>query len=199
MAAPTPGAYPFAQIANDILTRLSTQLGLDRAYIHTVANDRYKVAEVEPMFAYVMFLTVGKPRDPGLDFTNAGAGRMFRPAARRMRVYLYTRSGADLYGTDDVALFGADPTQTYETPPVYPGHLVAEEVVFGALDDYLPTVTVEDAQEPMTIGPLHVLDSSEYPQRAPEADEGLIRSCLDFEIVYALCIDPTEPQYTIPE
>lgn len=193
MAAPPDGAYPFAQIANDIVTRLSTQLGLDRAYIHSVSTDRYKITEMEPMFLYVQFMTVGKPRDPGLDFTNAGAGRLFTPVGRRVRVYAYTRSGADVYGTDDVALCGADPTQTYDTPPTYPGHLVLEEVIYNALNNYLPTATVEDEQVAMTIGPLHPLDATEYPQRAPDDDDGLIRSCLDFECVYFLCQDQTDP------
>ncbi len=180
---------PFAAIAYAIRNQLSASLGLDIAYIHSVANANYKVTEVEPMFAYVQYMGVAKPRDAGLDFTNAGAGRLWTPVARRVRVYLYTRSGGDVYGTDDLALFGADPTQTYDTPPVYPGHFVAEEVVYNSLLNWLP-LNADD--EPLTIGPLHPLDASEYPQRAAEDEEGLLRSCLDFEVVYTLAVDPTD-------
>ncbi len=184
---------PFAAIAYAIRNHLSASLGLDIAYIHSVANANYKITETEPMFMYIQYFGVGQPRDKSLDFTNAGAGRLWTPVARRVRVYVYTRSGGDVYGTDDLALFGADVTQTYATPPTYPGAFVAEEVAYNSLLNFLP-VNADD--EPLTIGPLHPLDASEFPQRPPENEEGLLRSCLDFEICYTLAIDPTDPAPT---
>lgn len=187
---PSSTSSPFAAIAYAIRQRLALMLSLNEAYIIPVANDRYSVTINEPFFLYLRFYGIAQPRDPGLDYTNAGAGRLFTPVARRMRVYVYTRTAGDLYGQDPLALFGYDPAQTIDTPPTFPGQFIAEEIVYNALTNWTP---LDGAGAAMTITPLHPLDASEEPERAPEADKGLIRSCVDFEVVFGLAIDPTEP------
>ncbi len=189
---PTSGGNPFASIAVAIINRLSTALSLDPSFIQPVASDNYPITVDEPFFLVVRFYTITKPRDPALDFENSGAGRLNRPVARRMRVYIYSRTGEDVTGTDTVALFGYDPSQTIDTPSVRPGQFAAEETVLNCLDDWLP-VSGDTVPLPLTLGPLHVLDSSEEPQRKPENDAGLVRSCLDFEIVWVSAISPTDP------
>ncbi len=189
---PTAGGNPFASIAVAIINRLSTALSLDPSFIQVVANDKYKITVDEPFFLVCQFFTITKPRDPGLDFVDSGAGRLNRPVARRIRVYIYSRSGEDTYGTDNVALFGYDPSQTIDTPSVRPGQFAAEETVQNCLDDWQP-LSGDTVPLPLTLGPLHILDSSEQPQRTAEGDAGLIRSCLDFEVVYISPITPTDP------
>lgn len=187
---PFPGAYPFAAIAASIRSRVSTSLSIPEAYVNLVANDRYKVTETEPLFVYIRVYGPGQPQDPALAFTNSGAGRGMRPVARRVRCYIYTRAGEDIYGIDNVALLGADPSLTFASGSV-PGQFIAEEMVFNALDDYLPLAANGSG---LTLGPLHPLDSMSGPaERKPENEEGLIRSYLDFEAIYISCIDPTEP------
>ena len=189
--SPAPFSSPFAAIAYTILGRLATSLGINLAYVRPVANDRYKVTIAEPVFLYVQFFTPGKPREPGLDFTDAGAGRLATLVGRRVRVYVYTRSGEDSYGGDEIALYGTDPSAVYSDSPTTPGHFLVEERVYNSLLNYTPLSAGGDR---MTIGPLHPLDASEEPQRAAENDAGLLRSCLDFEVVYLLAVDETEPQ-----
>lgn len=185
---------PFAAIAVAIRTRLATVLSLDPSFVLPVANADYKVTIAEPFFLYVQFFPMRSPRDPALDFENAGAGNLFRPVARVMRCYVYSRTGEDSYGEDTVALFGRDPAQTADTPVTPPGQFALEEVTFGALSDWTP-LGVDDNNNPyaLTIGPVHPIDASEYPQRKKEDDAGLIRSCLDWEIVYTVPLSPTEP------
>lgn len=192
---PTPGAYPFAAITWVVKQRLALLLGISTDWVMAVANDKYKVTIDEPMFCYLQFFGVSQPRDPALEFTNSGAGRLSIPVARRMRVYLYTRTGEDIYGSDDIALFGQNPSQTVDTPPTLPGHFVAEEMVFNSLLNFIP-LSGDATPEPLTLTPLHPLDASEEPQRPPEDEQGLLRSCLDFEICYLLAIDPTDPAAT---
>lgn len=186
----SPQAFPFAAVAYAIRNRLAASLGLSTTLVRPVANDRYKITQAEPLFAYVQFFTPGQPRDPALNYTDAGAGRLATPVGRRARVYLYTRTGEDSYGGDEVALFGADPAQTVATPPSMPGHFVAEELVFNSLNSFAP---LDAAGVMMTLTPLHPLDASEEPERPAENDAGLVRSCLDWEIVYLMAIQPTEP------
>lgn len=189
---PLDGTSPFAAIAVAIKGRLVLSLGLDPSWILLVANDRYKITVTEPVFCYVQVFGIEKPRDPALDYTDNGGGRRARPVARRVRVYVYTRSGSDNYGDDTVALCGFDSTLvSTAADPSQGGQFLAEERVFAAFDDFLPQT---NDGTPLTLGPLHPLDASEEPQRKPEDGEGLLRSCLDFEAVYLVAQDPTEPQ-----
>lgn len=198
MAVPS-WQYPFAAIGRAIRARLVERLSTEDApitpdYVIPVANDDYSITVAEPFFLYLRFFGVRSPRDPALSYENAGAGNRFRPVARVMRVYVYTRTGEDSYGEDTIALFGYDPSQTEDTPPTPPGQFAMEERVFAALSDWTPTQEDEDENlMPMTIGPLHPIEASEYPERKKENDAGLVRSCLDFEIVYTMPLDPTEP------
>lgn len=189
---PVAGMSPFAAIAVAIWQKLSIDLSMSPSHIVPVANDSYAITIDEPFFLFVQFFQMRKPMDEALDFVNSGAGRRFRPVARVMRIYIYTRTGVDTYGSDAVALFGIDPTQTYATPSTPPGQFAMEEKVGNVLDDWTP-LSGDLVPTPLTIGPLHMIDASEYPQRKRENDSGLLRSCLDFEIVYQICQDPTEP------
>lgn len=194
VTAPTDGTSPFAAIAVAIKARLVLALGLDASWILLVSTDRYKITVTEPLFVYVQFYGVAQPRDSNLSYTDTGAGRLCVPVARRVRVYVYTRSGSDNYGDDTVALCGFDPALTVEqTDLTEGGQFLAEERVYNALLNFLPQT---NAGVPLSLGPLHPLDASEEPQRKPEDAEGLLRSCLDFECVYELAIDPTDPALT---
>ena len=186
-----PFSSPFAAILDAVLARVAASLGIPPAYVQPVASDEYKVTIAEPLFAYLRVFGVQEPRDPALSFENSGAGRLSRPIARRIRVYVWTRSGEDLYAEDSIALMGQDPTQTVDTPPEMPGQFAAEEMVFNALDDFLPT---SDAGVPLTVGPLHPLPAEGAPPlRKAENGEGLVWSAVDVEVVYIISITPDEP------
>lgn len=185
-----PFATPFPMIANKVIDRLADILNLDKAWVRPVANDHYKVTTDEPFFVYVQFFTVGQPRDPALDYTDSGAGRLATPVGRRMRVYVYTRSAEDSVGGDEIALWGTDPTAIYNMDPVTAGHLLREEQVYNALINWMP---LTDGGEPLCLSPVHPLDASEFPERPAEDEAGLLRSCLDFELVYVLTINTAEP------
>lgn len=193
VTAPTDGTSPFAAIAVAIKSRLVLSLGLDASWVLVAASDKYRITVTEPYFVVLQFFGITQPRDSNLSYTDTGAGRLSVPVARRVRVYVYTRSGSDNYGDDSTALFGFDPTLTVTTNPVPPGQFIAEERVMEALTNFLPQT---NAGVPLTLGPLHPLDASEEPQRKPEDEAGLLRSCLDFETVYELCISPTDPALT---
>lgn len=191
---PVDGTSPFAAIAVAIKSRLVLSLGLDASWILLVANDKYRITITEPFFVYVQFYGVTQPRDSNLAYTDTGAGRLSVPVARRVRVYVYTRSGSDNYGDDTVALCGFDPSLTVaQTDLTAGGQFMAEDRVYNALVNFLPQT---NAGVPLTLGPLHPLDASEEPQRKPEDEAGLLRSCLDFEIVWDMAIDPTDPALT---
>lgn len=173
-----------------VVARVASALGVDVAFVTPVANDRYKVTVSETVFAYVQAFGVGSPRDPALSFENAGAGNLGRFVARRIRVYVYTRAGFDVFGSDSTALLGASSGQTVETPPTYPGAFAAGEVVFSSLSDYTPVA----GGRSLTISPLHPLDTQGGPpERRAEDDAGLVREMLDFECVYLCSIVKTEP------
>ena len=185
-----PFSSPFAAILAKVVARVASALGVDVAFVTPVANDRYKVTVSETVFAYVQAFGVGSPRDPALSFENAGAGNLGRPVARRIRVYVYTRAGFDVFGSDSTALLGASTGQTVETPPTYPGAFAAGEVVFSSLSDYTPVASGRS----LTLGPLHPLDTQGGPpERKAEDDAGLVREMLDFEAVYVLSVVKTEP------
>lgn len=188
--SPTSGNSPFAAVMASVGQRLVTKLGLDTAFVLQVANDRYKITVTESFFVYFMAYGIRQPRDPNLDYTDAGAGNLARSVARVIRVYVYTRQFVDATGEDQVALNGPDAAATVVDPPDAPGHFLAEELVFNALSGHVP---LTNAGAPLTLGPLHPTDASEYPLRKDEGDAGLLRSCLDFEAVYLLAIDPTTP------
>jgi hypothetical protein len=188
---PVAGMSPFASIAQAVKNRLITMTGLDPAWVLVVASDKYAITVAEDMFLYLQFFGITSPRDPALDYTNSGAGRLSMPVARRLRIYLYERSGTDTYGDDSIALMGTDPSQIFSDYAL-PGMFVLEEMVFNALVNWTP-LSGDVVPVPLTLTPLHPLDSSEEPQRPPENEAGLLRSCLDFEVVFNLCIDPTEP------
>jgi hypothetical protein len=186
---------PFALICRNLVSRVSSALGISTDFIRPVANDDYAVTETEDLFAFL------RPYAPspidatnGAPFADQGAGRYAVTVGRRVRIYLYTRSGEDVVGGDEIALQGIEETvsQTVETPPEMPGHFVAEELVINALQNYVPINEAGDA--PLTIGPVHwISGEGGPPERKKEDSEGLIRSYLDFQVVYVLAITATEP------
>jgi hypothetical protein len=192
----TAGDTPFALIHLQVVTRVAQALNMPLAYVRPVASENYAVTAMENLFAYVR--TYGlSPVDPttGAYYPDDGAGRWRRVIGRRIRIYLYTRSGVDVYGGDEVALGGVDPTQVVTTPPTMPGQFVLEEILVNALDNWTPTY-VDDLSvtRPLTIGPVHLVDSEGGPPvREPENEAGLIRSHIDVQICYRLNIQRVEP------
>lgn len=185
-------SYPFAAIAANIIGRVAASLNIGLDFVFPVANDEYKITVSENLFAYIRFYGPS-PVDPrtGAPFSDYGAGRRARVVGRRFRVYIYTRSGEDTFGDDTIALGGNNINQLVTDPPETPGQYVAEELVLNALDDYIPK---GDDDICLTIGPVHWLDGDGGPaQRKPENDAGLLRSSLDFQAVYVLAIQATEP------
>lgn len=200
MAVPTPPpqASPFAAVLDAVLARLASALGVSRAYVRPVAKADYRVAELEPVQAYVQPFGIGSPRDKALSFENHGAGNLTRPVERRLRVYLHTRSGEDVVAGDDVALLGALPAQAAVggVTPTAPGQFLWEEVIMAALSDWMPVGTVNGMPGvPLTIGPIHPLDSSGGPPVRDDDVDGMIQSVLDFGVVYGLAIRPNEPNW----
>jgi len=195
---------PFAMISKAIVTQVCNALGVTINFNHIVASDDYKVTEVEDLFFYFQFFQPAPAADFGGTYVNQGAGRLGRMVTRRVRVYIYTRSGVDVYGDDEIALQGTDTERTVEsqTPtvdPNAPGHLgqfLAEELVLDTLDDWAPLNDAGDRT--LTLGPLHWLDDAGPPLRRPENEEGLIRSNLDFEMMYVAAIRKDEPAITYP-
>lgn len=195
-------ATPFARIANDLVVRVANALGSPinadtglPEFVRPVASDRYKVTETENLFAYLVFFGPS-PVDPSTGYLlqDYGAGRHTRVVARRCRLYLYTRSGVDVYGGDEVALLGEFPTKSVESSDAGPpGQWLAEEFILNALDNYQPVAN----GRPLTVSPVHWIDSANGPaERKPEEDEGLVRSFLDFSVVYCLAITNVEPAPT---
>ena len=175
-------ASPFAAILQAIVFRISAATGIGTDFIRPVASDDYKVTETEDRFLYI------RPYKP-TPFVNAGAGRLARSVSRFVRVYLYIRSGVDSYGGDEKALMGDDPSVTYAAATL-PGIIVQEELIYNSLDDWAPTDTNGNM---LTLTVIHTTAENDAPERKPENEEGLVRSCLDFEVTYLLPISPAEP------
>lgn len=193
MASLAANAVPFAQIFNNILARVAAGIGVSVDFVRPVASDEYDVTELEDLFAYVRPYKPS-PIDPtsGRPYGDYGAGRHARIVGRRFRVYVWTRSGVDTYGGDEIALGGEEATQTSLTPPAMPGQFVAEELLLNALDDYQPLNTAGTAA--LTVGPVHwVDDGGGPPARKPRNEEGLVYSFLDFQVAYVLAIAGQEP------
>lgn len=192
------GDQPFAAILNLLVSRVALALGTTTTWVRPVASDSYTVTSTENVFAYIRCFGPS-PVDPttGMSYANDGAGRWRTVVGRRIRIYIYTRSGVDSYGGDEIALMGADPGQVPTTPPTAPGQFAMEESVLNALQNWVITYTVGSTIYPLTIGPFHWLDSeSGPPERAPENEAGLVRSHLDFQVLYTLDCQRTEPAPT---
>ena len=186
---PAPQSSPFAAILYAVLSRLSEQTGIDAAYIRPVANDEYTVTITEPMFCYIRPFQP-YPQDGQMNaMANGGAGRLAIDVDRRIRIYIYTRSGVDTYSTDNIALLGNDPSRLFSDTGV-PGQFAAEELVLNALANWMP---LDGNGEALCISPVRWEFDSGPPVRQAENEEGLIRSHLDFGISYVLAISPTEP------
>jgi hypothetical protein len=177
---------PCALIFSLIRARVAAGLGRNVKWVRLVASDKYKVTIAEPLFCYVQ---VFKP-NPQVD---SGSGRLARTISRFFRCYLYTRSGIDSYGADTLALLGTDASAGFDEFADSRGHLLAEELLYNALDDWSPTITQSGRQVMLTIEPVHTTERNLQPERKPEESEGLVRSAIDFEVRYNLSIDRREP------
>lgn len=191
-----PGDQPFALIASLLVARVAAAMGTTTTFVRPVANADYRVTETENLFGYLQSFGPS-PINPttGTNYNDDGAGRWRRIVGRRVRVYIYERTGTDSYGSDDAALLGADPAQLVTDPITLPGIFALEEAVLNALDNLVLTyVDDEDITRPLTIGPIHWVDSESGPAiRKPEGDVGLVRSHLDFQVCYCLAEQRTEP------
>lgn len=190
------GTMPYALIERNIVTRVALALGMSTAFVRPVANDDYELTEFENLFAFIRSYGPS-PVDAttGASFAGEGSGRWRTVVGRRVRIYIYTRSGIDSPGGDEIALQGSDPTQLVTTPPTMPGHFSLEEVVLNALHNWVITyVDVLGNTRPLTSGPLHWIDSAGGPpERKKENEVGLVRSHLDFQVMYELAVQKVEP------
>lgn len=185
-------SYPFAQIMGQVANQVALALGVDAQMIRVTANDNYKVTETEDLFVY---LRVFQPTP----MKNEGAGRYGRLISRRVRAYIYTRSGQDVYGGDEFALMTSQPQNTVQTlldtygsqTPIVVGQLLAEELVFNALFNFMPRAS--DTQLQMAPQPLQLTTDEGPPVRKAENEEGLLRSHIDFEVAYVLSVVAREP------
>lgn len=197
-----PGSTPFPLIRDSIVNRVAAAIGSfipvdgPPPWVRPVSSDDYQITANENWFAYIRSYGPS-PIDSrnGGDLSEQGAGRLTVNVARRIRIYLYNRAGMDVTGGDEVTLGGTDPTQTINTPPTWPGHDIAEDLLLNALLNFLPTYTdPDDVIIPLTLGPLHWVDSSDGPaERKPDNNAGLVRSHLDFQVVYLLSINQGDP------
>lgn len=200
MALPVPAAAyqsPYGLIEATVVQRVAAALNMGVEFVRPVANDDYRVTETENVFAYIRSFGPS-PVNPstGQSFPDYGAGRYSRIVGRRFRVYVYTRSGVDVVGGDEVALSGTPDlqAQVVTTPPTMPGQYVVEELILNALDNEVMTYTVQSKTYPLTIGPIHWVDSADGPPvRKAENEDGLVRSHLDFQVVYRLTYQHVEP------
>lgn len=205
------GSSPFPMIRTAIINRAALAIG---SYIPTdgpppwvrpVANDDYEITASENWFAYVR--TYGpSPVDArtGAYLSEQGAGNLTTNVARRVRLYLYSRVGMDVVGGDETTLGGQNNLQTINTPPSWPGQDILEDLILNAFKNWLPIYTDPDTGDVtvLTLGPMHWLDSEDGPAvRKPENDAGLVRSHLDFQVVYILATgigDPASTALPIP-
>lgn len=187
-----------SKIVTNLVTRAANVLNLQPAYAIPVDNDNYKITIAEPWFCYLRFYGPSPVDGYGAPLPNPGAGRHGTNIGRRLRIYLYSRSGVDRYGSDYYALTGDDPNEAVDQAEILrPGHLLLEEILLNGFHNYMPVT----GGAGLTIGPLHWIDSSDGPPvRKAEDEEGLTRSHLDFQIVYVLAIQNVEPApTTLPE
>ena len=189
-----PQSAPFAMILWAVMVRLATKLGVSQQYIVPIAGedgDSWEaVPELEPLFVYVQVFGPQPSDGQGNVLRSPGAPRLAGIALRRIRCYVYTRSGEDVTGADTIALLGqaSPPGQTYQGF-VMPGQFVAEEVVLNALNDWTPL----SGNNNLCLNVLHWVDSAGGPPLRSRPDMGLIRSALDFEVEYVLAINPNDP------
>ena len=155
-----PQAHHFSDIMESIRLRLVSGLGLDDMYVRSVASDQYKYDFEADMVAL-------RPLGPN-PFTDAGGGRYSRPLSRMIRCYVSKRSSLDFVGDDRIVLADL---------------LDYEDSIYDLLDDWTPLDVT--GLIPLTIEPLHPIDSSGGPPlREADNSVGEVYSVLSFETVY---------------
>lgn len=190
---------PFAAALSAVVARLAASLQISPAFVRPVASDNYELVDAEPLMIFVRVYGMRPSDGQGNYQPNMGAGRLARNVSRRLRCYIYTRSGQDTFGSDQFALTGSVPQagQAYPNYSQVPslgfqdgGQLFAEELVMNALDDFCPLYNGQNT----CLNVVHWIDSSGGPpERKPEKDAGVIRSFLDFEVEYVLAQNPVDP------
>ena len=159
-----PQSARYSDILLAVKNRVVEVFDVDPSLVRIVANDRYRVHQVDSGSLQIYLRSYGP--EPDVDH---GGGRRSRPKKRLLRVYLYYRNSLDQAGEDETALTAED------------GLFDKEDLLLDALDDYWP----QSDDVPLTIEPLHPLNSAEGPPlREEEDDIGVTRIHLDFEIRY---------------
>lgn len=181
---------PFAAIIDAILSRITSVLGIDPAFVALVTTDEYVLTELEPVNVRVQVFPP-RPVNPhdGGDLVNQGAGRLALDVARFVRVYIHTRSGVDVAESDNAGLMGGDPNAIVtDTATPVSGHFWFEEAVLNGLHHHFPTLSGSFVM----IGPIRWTTDNDAPTRKVEDGEGVITSMLDFQAVYVASINTTE-------
>ncbi len=197
------GSTPFPLIRSAFITRAALAMGSyipdegPPPWVRPVASDSYEITATENWFGYLRSYGPS-PVDSrnGGYLSEQGAGNLTTNVARRLRLYLYSRAGMDVVGGDEITLSGTDPTQTVNTPPTWPGHDILEDLILNAFRNWMPIYTdpITQAITPLSLGPVHWIDSADGPAERPsENDVGLVRSHLDFQVVYILSANIDDP------
>jgi hypothetical protein len=177
----SPQSSPFGKILlavqSQLVASIVTNVGqsppvyISPSYIRIVANDDYNADQMIVDDWLIIIRVYGiKPT------TDAGAGRLCRPASRNFRTYIYRRNSLDDAADDQIAL----------TDPLM-GLLSVEEQVFNCLDDFWPGGMPSGSPlSQLMIEPIHILAENLPPER-PAVDEiGLLRTSLTWESRYVL-------------
>lgn len=182
---------PFAAIINAILSRISSILAIDPAFVTLVTTDEYVLTELEPVNVRVQVFPP-RPVNPhdGGDLVNQGAGRLALDVARFVRVYLHSRSGVDVSESDNAGLMGGHPNAVVtDTPDALTGHFWYEEAVLNSLHHFFPTLSGSFVM----IGPIRWSSDNDAPSRKVEDGDGVITSMLDFDLTYCGSITIADP------
>lgn len=168
----------WSSIIMAVRQQLIDVIGLSNTLIRIVASTEYNISYPDSQFIVIAYS--GLQPD-----TDIGIGRSARPAYRNIKVFIYSWSQTDMTDDDLHALTDDG------------AHGDFEESVLNALDQFTPL----SGDSPLTIEPLHIIDSSSegVPHRDPENDkDGVIRTELSFQIRYIPPNNYTVPTATTP-
>lgn len=164
-----PQSGTISAILSAISTQIVTALTLDPSAVRIVASDHYELYFPSEGDLLICIRPYGFEPD-----TDSGAGRGHRRGSRLLRVYLYYRSNLDQAGEDVAALTATG--AFFDT----------EEHLFSCLDEFWP-MSSAPTPAPLTIEPLHPLNSAEGPvTRKSDDDIGVLTAHFDFEFKYVL-------------
>ena len=141
-----PQSSKWADIVKAIAAQIISTTGLDPSCVRIVASEKYDLYIPAVGSRAVTIRYFGPEPD-----TDAGVGRRARRLKRLVRIQMWTRDSLDLAGEDVTALFQDG------------GHSDFEEEILNALDEFWPMST-DQTPVPLTVEPLHPLNSAETPQ-----------------------------------